>query len=132
MTALKRNAIWLFIILKVKDRSIPFDLSLTNLQKKLFLCRFGFLVKTYLADVDVEDEGLVGADALRAALAVCEFGGDEEFDLTAFTNIFETFSPAFDYAVEGETHRVGFGLHLVKHGTVEKGALVAYPNGILV
>ena len=102
------------------------------LRKGLFLYGFGFHEGSYLAELDVEDEGLVGADGLRTTLAVCQLGGDEELDLATFTNILHTFGPALNNTVQSETNGVGFGLNFVEHGAVEKGALVAYPNGILV
>ena len=109
--------------------------GITNLlmARSLFL-HFGFRLyeRSDLADVDIEDESLVGADVLGSALAVSKLSGNEELDVAAFADILETLGPTLDNAVEGKTHGVGFGLNLVEHVAIEESALVAHPHGVLV
>ena len=94
---------------------------------------FSFLLheRSYLAKVYCEDEGGVGFDALVAALTVSEFGGNIEFNLSAFTHLLDSFGPTGNYAVEGEAYGIAVGGNLVEHIAVEGLALVAHPYGIL-
>ena len=95
---------------------------------------FSFLLyeRSHLAKVYCEDEGGVGFDALVAALTVSEFGGNIEFDGSAFAHLLDAFGPTCNYAVEGEAYGITVGSDLVEYIAVEGLALIAYPYGVLV
>ena len=94
---------------------------------------FSFLLyeRSHLAKVYCEDEGGVGFDALVAALTVSEFGGNIEFDGSAFAHLLDAFGPTCNYAVEGEAYGITVGSDLVEHIAIEGLALITHPNGVL-
>ena len=95
---------------------------------------FSFLLheRSYLAKIHGEYQRGIGFDALIAAFAVSELGGNIEFDGSAFAHLLDAFGPTCNYAVEGEAYGITVGSNLVEYIAVEGLALITHPNGVLV